>query len=69
MKIEHTSFALKHLNAVRRKGKEATWVDVANAYDAGLAHGSNAAARQRIQIARYLLALRLVNASNGVRIP
>jgi len=69
LKIEHTNYAVMYVSAVRRKAKAVTWLDVANAYDAGLAHAAQVNGRKREELARYLRALRVVNASSGVRIP
>jgi hypothetical protein len=69
LKIEHTNYAVMYVNAMRRRAKEATWLEVANAYDAGLSHAAQIKGPKREELARYLRALRVVNAANRERIP
>jgi hypothetical protein len=67
MKTDHTEFALHYVAHARRRGGPVTWFDVAEAYDAGLTHAVAVTPAKRQSLIRYLRALRVINASRGVR--
>jgi hypothetical protein len=63
MKTEHSEFATHYVAARRRRGGPLCWLDVAAAYDAGLAHAVAVTPAKRQALIRYLKALRVINAA------
>ena len=62
MNIEHSQFARNYMAAKRRRGGgEATWLDVAAAYDAGITHAIACTPAQRQALIRFFRALRVIN--------
>lgn len=65
MKTEYSEFASNYVLARRRSGGNATWLDVAAAYDAGLTHAVAVTPAKRQSLIRYLKALRVINAARS----
>jgi hypothetical protein len=66
MNTEYSEFASHYVAAKRRRsGGQATWIDVAAAYDAGLTHAVAVTPAKRQSLIRYLRALRVINAARA----
>jgi len=61
MDTEYSEFAGHYVASRRRRIAQATWSEIAAAYDAGLLHAVAVTPAKRQALIRYLRALRVIN--------